>query len=251
MDRLRPDFFLELIRSARSVAIADAEGYVQALHAFETIGQILLNKVGDFGKYKEVIEAVASKSSLCTEIPSLWPAYHTRFDQLYEEMRRARNDAMHQGARARTLTSHVVAMAIVLEDALLANGETVSQFMVRDVIEAKEWQPISYVRQQMLTHAFSYLPLFYEQEGCWCFVAEGSIARYLRSESEEGRKKKLAKTLGAAVSSTQLQLQDAVTVTPDRSLSSIIEKIDGPPILIVDPERKGMLLGILTAADIL
>jgi len=46
--------------------------------------------------------------------------------------------------------------------------------MVRGVIEAKPWYPISYVCQLMLTHAFSYLPV--QIDGAWKFVPEYSIA---------------------------------------------------------------------------
>jgi hypothetical protein len=38
---------------------------------------------------------------------------------LYEELRQARSDAMHQGAHARILTDHAVELTIILEDALM------------------------------------------------------------------------------------------------------------------------------------
>ena len=74
------------------------------------------------------------------------------------ELKDGRNDALHQGACARHLANHAVQLALVLEDALMPSEPKVSDFMVRDAICAAHWQPISFVRQQMLANSFSYLP---------------------------------------------------------------------------------------------
>ena len=129
------------------------------------IGQQLIGKVGGIADYKLVLSDLASASPLAVDLPFQWPGYHTNFGALYDEMQQARNYAVHQGAHARTLTDHAVELSIILEDALMTVASTVSQFMVRNVVEAKPWHPVSYVRQQMLTHAFSYLPIFIRTPG--------------------------------------------------------------------------------------
>ena len=74
--------------------------------------------------------------------------WHVPFPDLYEVVRDARNDALHHGASARHLTAHATQLVLVLEDAL--NAETnnnVGDYLVRDTVSAKPWQPVSFVRQ--------------------------------------------------------------------------------------------------------
>ena len=54
----------------------------------------------------------------------------------------------------------------------------VSDFMVRDPVCAHLWQPISLIRQRMLTNSFSCLPVQNEEEQ-WCLVSDLQIAMYL------------------------------------------------------------------------
>ena len=160
------EFYRDQLRSARYAALADAEGFQAVIHALESIGRQIMGKALSFGlykgetlslwRYKDPLSCLAHDSPLAIEIPSKWRAYHTEFLSLYDELKDARNDAVHQGAYARILTDHAVDITIILEDALMSEFSKVSQFMVRDVIEAKPWQPVSYVRQQMLKHSFSY-----------------------------------------------------------------------------------------------
>ena len=131
------------------------------LRVFELIGQQLGRDIKGLADYSAKLSDLASASPLAADLPSKWPEYHTEFGALFEEMRQARNDAVHQGAHARTLTDHAVELSIILEDALMTDASKVSQFMVRDVVDAKLWHPLSYIRQQMLTHAFSYLPIWH------------------------------------------------------------------------------------------
>ena len=70
--------------------------------------------------------------------------------------------------------------------------QRISQFMVRNVVEAKQWHPISYVREQMLTNAFSYLPIRYQD--LWKLIPDYSIARYLRNTSKTGQKEAACET---------------------------------------------------------
>ena len=154
------DFFRDQLRSARAMALANAEGFYDVIRVLELIGQQLTGKISGLGNYKQKLSDLASLSPLSADPPTHWSVCHSSFDALFEEMRATRNDAVHQGAYARTITDHAVELSIILEDALMTGASKVSQFMVRIVVEAKPWHPISYVRQQMLSHASFYLPVF-------------------------------------------------------------------------------------------
>jgi len=131
----------------------------------------------------------------------------------------------------------------------------VSQFMVRDVVEAKPWQPVSYVRQQMLKHGFSYIPVWFENDKKWRMLSEHSVAKYLR-DSPYKRNDRIAKTIeNAEAEKDGLKLplvdEEHHIVGPEKLVPGILGCIDESPILVVDPKRKDKLVGILTAADIL
>src|SRR3546814_6236082 len=92
------------------------------------------------------------------------------------------------------LAGHAIEVTIILEDALMSDAACVSQFMVREVIQAELWQPISYVRQQMLKHAFSYVPIGYNDE--WWLVPDCLLVRHLRaSATSNHRQRQLAMSL--------------------------------------------------------
>lgn len=235
-------FFLGLLRTARMAALADAEAFHQIVHAIELVGQIRLGKVGDLGKYKDDISKIASRSCLAKEIPSAFPAYHASFSCLYDELRIARNDAVHQGAHARLLTSHAVETTLILEDALMAEAEDalmaearlVSQFMVRNVTEAKPWHPVSYVRQQMLKYAFSHLPIYFQ--GKWWIISDYAIAKILRNGGNSNdRKGKMAATVESVFNA--LGPKEASIIEPKTEVTSILSTLDNFPLLIVENGR--------------
>ena len=157
---------------------------------------------------------------------------------------------MHQGSHARTLTDHAVELTIILEDALMSDDTTILQFMVRDVVEAKLWHPVSYVRQQMLKHAFSYLPIL--MENAWWLIPEYSVARYLRGAPLRNvRKKRLATCVRDAVATDELPLLQAHTVAPEDLIAETLQRIGEHPILVVDPAHEDVLAGVLTSSDVL
>lgn len=258
LEEKQKQFYRDQLRSARAAALADAEGFLAVIHTLELMGQQMKGKVLDLGRYKNKLTCVADDSPLCDEVASKCPAYHTTFSALYDELRRARNDAVHQGAYARILTDHAVDLAIILEDALMPNSECsrVSQFMVRDVVKAEWWHPVSYARQQMLKHGFSYIPVWFENE--WRMLSEYSVAKYLRG-SPDKRNDRLVKTIKKAEAEKDgLKLppvdEDHHIVGPEKPVSSILGCIGASPILVIDSkdgDEKNRLVGILTAADIL
>ena len=242
-------YFREQLRDARAVALRDAEGFQEILFALERFGVFLKGKTQDLGKYTDDIRAVALDSPLAEDIPTLHKSWHLAFSELYELVREARNDALHQGAFARHLTNSATQLAIILEDALMKNFTTAADFMVREPVCASFWQPLSFIRQQMLTNSFTYLPVLSTKEGsvCWLLISDYCLAEYLRKGD---RKNRLAKPLENAVSD-QLILESASVCYPDTSISEVLEISKGKPVLVIEREHADRLLGIVTPFDLL
>jgi CBS-domain-containing membrane protein len=132
----------------------------------------------------------------------------------------------------------------------ISDAFLVSQFMVRDVVEAKIWHPVSYVRQRMLKHAFSYLPIWHQDT--WWLIPEYTVAQYLRgAPSQNDRKKRLATAVCDAIRAGDLKLLPAQPAIPGTQIAEILPRIGEGPILVVDPSRKDVLLGVLTSSDVL
>jgi len=152
-------YFRDLFRQARLLAYQDAEGFQEILFTLEKFGSYQAKKILDLGRYKHSVDKIAVKSPLYLDVPEKWREYHLPFCILYELVRNARNDALHQGAYARHLTDHAIQLSMIIEDALMNDANLISDYMVRSVVFADLWQPLSFVRQQMLANSFSYLPV--------------------------------------------------------------------------------------------
>lgn len=241
-------YFRNAFREARAVAQQDAEGFHEVLFALERFGSHLAKRIRDLGYYKEQIETVAKRSSLAVEIPDKWRKYQLPFSVLYDLVRVARNDALHQGAFARHLTDHAVQLSLIIEDALMENGNLVSDYMVRGVACASLWQPVSFARQQMLANSFSYLPLLTQRDGqsVWHLLLDSSIAKYLQRD----RKQHLAKSIEEAIRDG-LQVEPAQYCFVDAPVADALAIFTGKPLLIVDKEELDLLIGIVTAFDLL
>ena len=198
MDSTVARFFRDQFRQGRAIALQDAEGFQEIIFVLERLGAYLSGRIKDMGQYRDAIVGVALNSPLADDIPTRHNTWHSKVSAIYELVRDARNDALHQGAFARHLTSNVINLALVVEDALMSNANTVGEFMVRDPICASLWQPISFIRQQMLKYSFTYLPLSpgTEDQQRWLLVSDFRIANYLRRGD---RKARLAMTLVSGV----------------------------------------------------
>lgn len=173
-------------------------------------------------------------------------SWHSPFDILYESVRKKRNDAMHQGVYARHLTLHSIQASLVLEDALMKDFEKVSDYMVREPVCAYIWQPLSYIRQEMLMNSFSYIPIFYLES--WQFISDTSIAKYLAKDREA----RVAHTVKNAVKNQEgsepLEIDPADIISQDLTISEAVSKMTNRPLLVIENER---LLGIIAAYDLL
>jgi hypothetical protein len=246
-------YWRNLFLAARDAAFRDAEGFQNILFTLEKFGQFLFHKTGDLGKYKTIISTLASDSCLADEIPAACRGWHTPFQDLYELVKDARNDAMHQGSCARHLTEHAVSLSVVLEDALMANAYKVSDFMVSDPVVALPWQPLSHAREKMLTHGFSFLPIWISDPpgSEWFLLSDFAVTKYLRVSDKNLRRQRLATRIEDAVSTKELELIPSSTCGPHLPAEEMISNFKGTPILVVDQSKPDNLLGIITAFDLM
>lgn len=252
--------FRDRLREAREYTLKDAEAFNGIIHVIESLGSFLLGRVAALGQYHDPLKKLANHSALSEQVPSLWRNFHTPFSPLFWMLARARNDAMHMGACARHLTTHAIELALVLEDALnmpeatniyANNGANrISDYMVRDVVCAHLWEPVSFIRQRMLTNSFSYLP-FLAQENKWSLISDIQIARFLQGHLRDGRNDRLAKTLKDVVADMPPESTCCYSAMDDETIETILAKFNGKPVLIFSKERKDQPIGILTAFDLL
>jgi hypothetical protein len=242
------DFRLQF-QQARESALKDAEAFEGVIYVIERMGSFCLGKVASLGEYESEVKKVAELSPLALDIPSQWRNVHTPFSLLYKMVKDARNDALHIGAFARHLTIHAIELALILEDALRMYEENkyISDYMVRDPICAQLWQPVSFVRQVMLTNSFSYLPV-QNTAGQWCLVSDLQVAKYLQGHSNNERKRRLATPLQGA---GEIALLPAKCLSDKEPIHSALADFDGKPILVFRNNAETEIVGILTAFDLL
>ena len=277
-------FFRNEFREARATALKDAEGYQQILFVLERLGAYLLEQEYT-GKLclkkkrpekKRLEKRVApTMSQFQCHIITLVKRYHCfqgeppdhiAFDSLYDMVRQARNDALHQGAVARNLTSHSVQLSLMLEDALMSASESkkIEDYMVRNPVCAYTWQPISFVRQMMLENSFSYIPVCMKEKGtenkAWHIITDYDIAKYLRpansADNKECLRERLAKSIEDA--SKMMDLKKACTACRNKTVQDVLGYTKGKPILVVKQDTCNEkqdtcddLLGIATAFDLM
>ena len=267
MDPQKALYFRNEFREARAVALKDAEGYQQILFVLERFGAFMRKKVTNLGDYEKCISLLVNKHHPFQGKPP--KDYHIEFDSLYEIVRQGRNDALHQGAVARNLTSRSVELSLMLEDALMSASKSkkvgdykVGDYMVRNPVRAYAWQLISFVRQMMLENSFSYIPVYMEkkdaEEKAWYIIADYHIAMYLQSATNSDcRGKLLAKSIEDAIGSNKMAIEKALTASLDETIEKVLERTEekstaGKPILVVKKrDNCEELLGIATAFDLM
>lgn len=244
--------YRDQFRESRARAIADAEGFQEVLFAIERLGTAALGKVADLHKYEPKLREIAEDSSLAFSLPSKFRSLFTPFDLLYKIVETARNDALHQGAYARHLTSHAIELSLIMEDALNNGSNTVADFMVKDVVRAELWQPLAYLRQRMLAGSFSFLP-FKRKDNGWALVSDLSLACALRKNGRN-RNANLGMTLEEAIEKSLIETDDATLVESDLGLGEALKKLEvtkSRTVLVHRVNQTEEVIGILTAFDIM
>ena len=253
--------FADQFRSARLTALADSESFEQIIHVIERLGSYLTKEqygdkgdYGNLGKYRTRLVELVKSRGLAVESRPQFNHLLTPFETLYDLVQGARNDALHQGAFARHLTKHAIELAIILEEVLSADMDSVvTDFMVRNPVCGAPWQPVAFLRQQMLANSYSYLPVL-NKDDQWSVVSDAAIATFLGPDRKgKERRVRLAMTLEEAVQQSErpVTLTPAVFVDETTPLDRAFELFKGAPILLVRGCLGTGVVGILTAFDLL
>ena len=240
------------LRAARYAALADAEGFSDICFALEALGMRLLGHKATLGQYRHRIAKLAEDSVVLHELPKTFSQYFTQFSALYSAVNKARNDAMHTGVYARNVTSSAVELCIGLEESLMkeegATQMKVKDLVVKSPVSIEPWQPVAYARQLMLTHSFSFLPVFHREH--WELLSELALAKYLKGPGVW--RELLAATIEHAVNSG-LKLTSAKVVGLDDEVASLLAEADDsvvPTLWLVEDERRA-LAGVLSPFELM
>jgi len=241
------------LRSARYAALANAEGFHEVCYAIEALGMRLHGAESTLNGYWPSIRDLSVHSPLFQDLPRRFPAFFTRFDALYDTLRRARNDAMHLGSYARHATAAAVELCIGLEESLMntsASRLTVADYMVKTPTLVEPWQPVAYARQLMLTHSFSYLPILHKNR--WKLLSELAVVGYLHPMLRRDKDAALAQSIQDAVRAG-LKLLAAKTVQPMDPVASLIAATTARPTptlwLVVEADNR--LSGVLSPFELM
>ena len=247
------------LRESRLKALRDAESFEDIVFVLERIGVHLTDKIGlGLGGYKQAI------SQLAGGIPETCDDWHSSFDGLYELVCEGRNDALHQGAFARHLTTWAVQLATIVEDALVEEATQsmaaqIKDFMIQNPVRAYMWQPMSSIRQIMLANSFSYLPVAVGEQckPSWHLISDFAVVSFLRrtTPGKTKREQRLER-----LERLSCKLQEARKEKPDLLcearicrasdlVESVLRDSQGKPVLVLG--NPGELRGLVTPFDLL
>lgn len=230
--------FADQLRSAREAAIKDAEAFLEVIHAVERLGGYRAKKSVGMRCYQKPLEALF-------KWPEDDPASES-FRRLYSTVTEERNDALHQGAFARHLTLHTIELALRLEEVLRNTlHPIVENYMVRNPICAEPWQPIRMIRQQMLANSFSFLPVKGDDDQ-WGLLSDTKLALYLRQDPNL-RKKRMEESLR----DSGIKPDKATIISEKDELAKAVDDVVHGPVLVHRENDKSIIVGILTAFDML
>jgi hypothetical protein len=139
---------LTKLRDARYLVPRDAEAFHEAAMVLEHVGQVLCGEIRTgLGKYKREIVGLALQTNRHTP---------QEVGILFEVVRAARNDAVHVGAFARHLSTRLIDLILILEEAIMSQTRKVEDLMVRNPVVAEPWQLVAHVRSTILANSFSH-----------------------------------------------------------------------------------------------
>ena len=243
--------YRDRFRAARYAALADSEGFSEMCFAMEALGLRLSEKEGTLNSYHEKLRPLAQDSTVLSELTAIFPTLFTTFDALYTTVKRARNDVMHTGVYARHATKAAIELCIGLEEGLMKEQTTrrtsVADFMVKEPVILQPWQPVAYARQLMLTHSFTYLPVYI---GGWHLVSEIAMVQYLHSSGN--RPYSLAKSIEEA-HGEGLRLTPTAPVNSEDNVAELLaaaQEGDSPMLWLVADQHNG-ICGVLTPYELM
>lgn len=202
------------------------------------------------GSFKEELCQFVREADVIGSVVEEADRVNPSFDRLFELVREGRNAAVHEGAFARHLARHAVRLSLIVEDALMSKGSTIADFMVSHPLCAAMWQPVGYIRQQMLANSFSFLPVRRKaMRGPWWLVADVEVARFLRAEGKNPAHQ-ARRTLEEVVRSRGMKLLRATTYELTTPVSEVLRNLSTAPIVVIAP-ASDEIVGIVSPFDLL
>lgn len=233
-------YCLGLLRNARGILLRDAESFHEAATALEDIGKTLSGNIRNgLSSYRPVLMdllEIAGRDDL------------DETSRLFKVVCDARNMAVHEGAWARHLSSRLIDLLLILEEAIMTIMKLAEDVMVRGPIIAESWHMVTQVRREMLANSFSCLPVFHG-EG-WHILTDLAVMRFLGSY--EGRKERSTWKISKVIQENPSILEPAVDCSPKDTIDQLRAKMTSLSLLVIDKnEDEPRLLGIITAFDLL
>ena len=226
-------------REARALVLSDSESFDAACRSLEYVGQVVHEAVGNgLGAYEKGIIWLALSSGHPED----------EIARLFRVIREARNKAVHDGAWARHLSSRLIDLLLIIEEALVKDLTEVRDLMVRNPVVAKHWHLLSHVRKTMLENSFSYLPAA-KENGEWVLISDHELMRLIRRRG--GGTKPISQMVSSALGRGDLNSQEPEMCVQGELIRDVFERVDSRPMLVFGGPDDKHLVGILTAFDLL
>lgn len=239
----------DALRAGRYAALADAEGFGAICFALEALGLRLFGRKKNLGQYEQALAELANASVVLSRLSENHPGRFSSFSALFAVVKKARNDAMHTGVFARHATAAAIELCIGLEEALMKEQQlprqAVKDFMVKSPVVLEVWQPVAHARQLMLTHSFSFLPVFMDG---WKLLSENGLARYMLASKDWAGA--LARTIEEAAQ--ELDLLEATVVGPTDEVQKLLaDDLSKETRLWLVAEEGNRLCGVLSPFELM
>lgn len=248
--RKKRAYCLGRLRDARALVLRDGEAFHEAATALEQIGQVIGKEVKiGLGAYRETLLDLAEEAGRHERSSTM---------RLFKVVCEARNMAVHDGAWARHLSSRLIDLFLILEEAIMATTQKVEDIMVRNPVVAEPWHMITQVRREMLANSFSWLPI--SHNGVWMIISDADIMHYLRRSSsltarkeiEAEKCRRLSATLAEVMTEGGLIPVPATRSAPGNTIANLVGIMKNHPVLVIEGnEGAERLVGIVTPFDLL
>ncbi len=243
-------FHLGAFRQARVGLLNDAEAYLPVFVCLENLGRRLYKELSASPFFvKDLVTPLAEFLAPCAYVVSIEDDAQSHMQSLLRRLAHARNDAVHSGAYARHLGVGCLDISLIAEESLSKDMETVTDYMVRDVVVAEGWQPLSFARQSMLKNSFSWLPNWLEKK--WHLLSAEAVLSALGSLERADRAKCMSTPISELLRSERISLSAATCTNENDSAAKAREKLSkkAEPLLVMDDANH--LVGIVMAFDLL
>ncbi len=239
--------FARELRNARSVALADAEGWQSLIFSFERLAKFItrdqwvtIGKPRASDAFALVVERAHAGKFMD----------HDSFRLLLKQVVDGRNSEFHGGAAARRFAKHCVEFSFLLEEGLSnIMNKDLGSVMSSPVVGIELWRMLADLRRLMLENSYTWIPL--KTSDGWKVVSDHALVSYLREHQDALKTQTVEQALSSTkLSTVELKLFGDKTEIGD---STLIKALAGGPVLVCDGEELNAdrIVGIVTSFDLL